>query len=97
MGTAKLLVMSDISENLLDALMELPAVQSLWLRPNQRRGSHFSRADEDLLFYAPNIDELQWQQAMDLVAAHEKWHLITVLKVLSVPVEGAIKARPRRQ
>ena len=86
--------MSDISDDLLDALMILPAVQSLWLRPQLRRGSHFSRADEDLIFYAPDIDEAGWQQAMELVSKHEKWHLITVLKVVDVPVAGARLVRP---
>lgn len=87
--------MSDISEQLLDALIELPAVESLWQRPNNRRGSHFSRADEDLLIVAPSAGEAEWQQAMDLVSLHEKWHLISVFKLDLLPEADATKVRPR--
>lgn len=87
--------MSDIPEQLLDALIELPAVESLWLLPNNRRGSHFSRADEDLLIVAPSVDEPEWQQAMDLVTLHEKWHLISVFKLDQLPEADATKVRPR--
>ena len=87
--------MSDISEQLLDALIALPAVESLWLLPNNRRGSHFSRADEDLLIVAPSVRESEWQQAMDLVSLHEKWHLISVIKLDQLPEADATKVRPR--
>lgn len=92
-GFVKCASMSDIPEVLLDALMRLPAVQSLWLLPNQRRGSHFSRADEDLLIYAPALDDALWQQVMALVEKHEKWHLITVTRVEQLPVAGAKRVR----
>jgi len=87
--------MSDISEQLLDALMLLPQVKSLWLRPNNRRGSHFSRASEDLLIEAPAIDDAQWHQLIELVEKHEKWHLISVFKLENAPMAGAKQVRPQ--
>ncbi|MGB0865961.1 MAG: hypothetical protein ACPGSC_05600 [Granulosicoccaceae bacterium] len=85
--------MSDIDPKLLDALIELPSVQSLWLRPNQRRGSHFSRADEDLLVCAPAIEETEWQLAMQLVERFERWHLISVFRVDKTPESPAVRVR----
>lgn len=87
--------MTEISDALLDALMVMPAVESLWLRPCNRRGSHFSRASADLLIAAPGATEQQWQQIIACVAAHEKWHLITAVRCHEPPEQGATQVRPR--
>ncbi len=86
--------MAEISDALLDALMAMPAVNALWLRPCNRRGSHFSRASADLLVDAPSATELQWQQVIACVAAHERWHLITVVRCTELPAQNATQVRP---